>query len=54
MAEAFFNAQCGDTVSAESAGLEPGELNPLAVATMREAGIDKKGRYYFVRRYRLR
>lgn len=40
MAEGFVNALCGDKFVAESAGLEPGTLNPLAVATMREAGID--------------
>lgn len=40
MAEAFLNARCGDDFVAESAGLEPGQLNPLAVAAMREAGID--------------
>jgi arsenate reductase len=59
MAEAFLNAQCEGRLNAESAGLEPGELNPLAVATMAEIGIDishnktqsafelyKRGRYY--------
>ncbi len=40
MAEAFMNHLCGDKYEAESAGLEPGELNPLAVETMREVGID--------------
>ncbi len=40
MAEAFLNEICPDDYAAESAGLEPGELNPLAVAAMREAGID--------------
>ena len=40
MAEAFLNEICPDDFAAESAGLEPGELNPLAVAAMREAGID--------------
>lgn len=40
MAEALMNAQCGDRYLAESAGLEPGELNPLAVEVMREIGID--------------
>lgn len=40
MAEAFLNEICPDDYVAESAGLEPGELNPLAVAAMREAGID--------------
>jgi arsenate reductase len=40
MAEAFLNDCCGDRFEAHSAGLEPGELNPLAVAAMREVGID--------------
>jgi arsenate reductase len=40
MAEAFLNARCPDEFAAESAGLEPGMLNPLAVAAMREVGID--------------
>lgn len=59
MAEAFFNARCAGMLTAESAGLEPGELNQLAVATMHEVGIDishnrtksafhlyKEGRHY--------
>jgi len=40
MAEAFMNHLCGDSYEAESAGLEPGELNPLVVEVMKEAGID--------------
>jgi arsenate reductase len=40
MAEAWMNRLCGDRFEAESAGLEPGALNPLAVAVMKEAGID--------------
>src|SRR5271167_1983125 len=40
MAAAFLNAICPDDFFAESAGLEPGTLNPLAVAAMREVGID--------------
>ena len=40
MAEAFLNDICGDHFEAHSAGLEPGTLNPLAVETMREIGID--------------
>jgi arsenate reductase (thioredoxin) len=40
MAEAFLNEICPDDYVAESAGLEPGELNTLAVAAMSEAGID--------------
>lgn len=40
MAEALLNELCKDDFVAESAGLEPGTLNPLAVAAMREIGID--------------
>jgi arsenate reductase (thioredoxin) len=40
MAEAWLNALCGDRFAAESAGLEPGTINPLVVEVMREAGID--------------
>lgn len=40
MAEAFLNALGGDRYAAESAGLEPGTLNPLVVEAMREVGID--------------
>jgi len=40
MAAAWLNEICGDYFEAESAGLEPGELNPLAVQVMNEVGID--------------
>jgi len=40
MAEAWLNQICGDCFAAESAGLEPGTLNPLVVEAMEEAGID--------------
>ncbi len=40
MAEAILNHLAGDRFSAESAGLEPGILNPLAVEAMKEMGID--------------
>lgn len=40
MAAALLNRRCGDSFEAESAGLEPGKLNPLAVEVLREAGID--------------
>jgi arsenate reductase (thioredoxin) len=40
MAEAWLNEICGDFFAAESAGLEPGTLNPLVVEAMEEAGID--------------
>ena len=40
MAEAWMNEICGDEFEAQSAGLEPGTLNPLAVEAMSEVGID--------------
>lgn len=40
MAEAYLNALCPEDFAAESAGLEPGDLNPLAVTAMAEVGID--------------
>ena len=43
MAEAFLNAVAGDRFEAHSAGLEPGILNPVAVAAMKNIGIDISG-----------
>lgn len=43
MAAAFLTELAGDRFEVESAGLEPGKLNPLAVAAMRDAGIDISG-----------
>ena len=40
MAEAFVNHLCGDKYHAQSAGIEPGTLNPLVVQVMAEIGID--------------
>lgn len=40
MAEAFLNKLAGDRFQAESAGLEPGTLNPLVIEAMKEVGID--------------
>ena len=40
MAEAFLKKFAGERFEAESAGLEPGVLNPLAVKAMGEIGID--------------
>lgn len=40
MAEAFLNDFCPDVFEAQSAGIEPGVLNPVVVEAMREAGID--------------
>jgi arsenate reductase len=44
MAEAWLNRFCPDHFEAQSAGLEPGALNPLAVEAMREVGIDISGK----------
>lgn len=43
MAEAFLNLYAGDEFYAESAGLEPGILNPIVVEAMSELGIDISG-----------
>jgi arsenate reductase len=40
MAEAFVNSLAGDRFIAESAGIEPGKLNPYVVKVMSEIGID--------------
>ena len=40
MAEALLNHVAGDRFQAESAGLEPGTLNPLAIAAMNAMNID--------------
>jgi len=40
MAEAFLNKLGEGKFSAESAGIEPGVLNPLVVKSMADAGID--------------
>lgn len=43
MAEAFLNQRCGEQFEAHSAGIEPGKLNPVVVAAMKEIGIDISG-----------
>ena len=40
MAEALLNHLCGDEFEGQSAGLEPGTLNPLGVEVLAEQGID--------------
>jgi arsenate reductase len=40
MAAALLNKRCGEFFETESAGLEPGKLNPLAVEVLQEVGID--------------
>ena len=44
IAQELLNRQCGGVFEAESAGLEPGKLNPLAVEVLREIGRDIEGR----------
>ena len=44
MAEAFLNQLASNTFIAESAGLEPGTLNPIVVEVMKEIGIDISGK----------
>lgn len=44
MAEAFLKTYGGARFTVESAGLEPGKLNPLVVEVMKEIGIDLSGK----------
>ncbi len=58
MAEALLNTLGADRFEAESAGLEPGALNPLAVEAMKEIGLDisanqTKGVFDFVKQGKL-
>src|SRR5438477_6687972 len=43
MAEAFLNLACPDNFEAQSAGLEPGTLSPLAIEARKEIGTDIPG-----------
>lgn len=43
MAEAFVNQLCGDKFEAQSAGIEPGKLNPIVAEAMAEIGLDVSG-----------
>ena len=43
MAEAFVNRVCGDRFEAQSAGIDPGKLNPFVVEAMKEIGFDLSG-----------
>jgi arsenate reductase len=40
MAEAFLNQLAGDEFEAESAGMEPGVINPVVIEVMKEIGYD--------------
>ena len=44
MAEAYLTKFGGDRYAAESAGLEPGKLNPYVVRALAEDGIDIAGK----------
>lgn len=44
MAEAFLNLRCGEFFEAQSAGLEPGKLNPIVVEALHEIGIEIAGK----------
>ena len=41
---ASLNLVCSDYFEAHSAGLEPGQLNPMAMEVMQEEGIDISGK----------
>jgi arsenate reductase len=43
MAEGFARALAGARLEVASAGLEPSAVHPLAIAVMREAGVDISG-----------
>lgn len=43
MAEAFLKQVASDKFEVESAGLEPGTLNPVVIEVMKEIGIDVSG-----------
>ena len=45
MAESYFNQLGGDLFQAESAGIEPGKLNPFVVQALQEEGIDISGKH---------
>ena len=40
MAAALLNKTCGEFFEAQSAGLEPGTINPLVIEALQELGID--------------
>jgi arsenate reductase len=44
MAEAYLRLLGGDLFEVESAGLEPGSLNPFVVRALKEEGIDISGK----------
>ena len=44
IAEELLRKLAGDRFEVESAGLEPGELNPIVVETLKEEGLDITGK----------
>lgn len=44
MAEELLRKLAGDCFETESAGIEPGKLNPLVVEVLQELGIDIRGK----------
>ena len=44
MAEALLRKLAGDRFEVESAGIEPGKLNPVVVEVLKESGIDISGK----------
>jgi arsenate reductase len=44
MAEAFLKKYGSEYFEAESAGIEPGKLNPIVIEVMRQTGIDISGK----------
>jgi arsenate reductase len=45
MTEEYIRLYAGDDVEVESAGLEPGTLNPVVVELLKEDGIDITGKH---------
>jgi arsenate reductase len=43
MAEGYMRAKYGDRYEVSSGGTEPGRVNPMAIAVMKEIGIDMSG-----------
>ncbi len=43
MAEGYMNAKYGDRYEVFSGGTEPGQVHPMAIAVMKEIGIDISG-----------
>lgn len=44
MAEEYLKLYAGDKFEVESAGIEPGKLNPIVVDVLKEEGIDISGK----------